>query len=402
MIFRTLSKAVDASGAVVSQTVDGVAGIGGQSKDLATKAAGGAAGLGGYGSELISSTAGGIGQRGSQLVTMVNPFAAGGSAPADGETESGAPASYVSKDHPASRTEQEQRSEIATHVIADATQDKNHDGAPAGGEPDAAKRSAWEVCLGPLEVGSNGLELKPQMKIGARAANFKVEAGLCDVRDGLKFQAKAGAAVQAQSEGRSLKELHQAIHCETPGFREALKVVTCLLGAGTESVLCQIAKILKLSPAQLDGILSGEGRSGAAWAPMKLRVIGRVEVGLGAEVRLGWCDTKGFRMVGVGGEVAHAASCGANLFAGRHTVLDIAKVIVGITNFHFEYTFPLSFGVEAPPPPSDAECLAENMGQALSDVERKAVTDVCVPAIEGGGDEMARPIPAPSDDQKEK
>jgi len=65
----------------------------------------------------------------------------------------------------------------------------------------------WEVNFGPLSFSDKGIDLKPQFKVGAETTAFKAEAGLSDVRNGLKVSAQAQARIQAQSKGRSLREL---------------------------------------------------------------------------------------------------------------------------------------------------------------------------------------------------
>mmetsp|Transcript_98177 Transcript_98177/g.273230 ORF Transcript_98177/g.273230 Transcript_98177/m.273230 type:complete len:86 (+) Transcript_98177:337-594(+) len=66
-------------------------------------------------------------------------------------------------------------------------------------------------------------------------------------------------------------------------------------------------------------------------------------------------------MVGVGGAAKAGLSLGANVFAGRHTSGESAKIILGISNFAFEYTFPLSPGAQmTQPAPAVSAPLAQD------------------------------------------
>mmetsp|Transcript_93580 Transcript_93580/g.202369 ORF Transcript_93580/g.202369 Transcript_93580/m.202369 type:complete len:259 (+) Transcript_93580:120-896(+) len=214
--------------------------------------------------------------------------------------------------------------------------------APAAGVAGEEKKQNWEVNLGPLSFGSKGVELKPQLLVSVDAANFAVEAGIHDVRDGLKVSAGAEVRVTAKAEGASIPELHKNIKCETPGFREALEKSKDIMdfGGSKASAACkQIAKMLGIPEARLQKIMDGKTTGGG---PMKLGVKVATGVGAGAEVRLGWEDTQGYHMVGVGGEAKAAVNVGANLFAGKHKDGTSIKVIVGVGNFTFEYVLPTS------------------------------------------------------------
>jgi len=204
------------------------------------------------------------------------------------------------------------------------------------------------VNLGPLAFGSKGIDVKPQFKVGAQVANFKAEAGVGDVRDGLKVVAKAEASLEVASTGNSINELHDGIRCETPGFREALETAKRLMVVGAAGARTQIAESLGVPEDRLVSAMAGQQLGGSA---MTLKVKVDAGVGFSAAVCLGWCDTKGYNMVGVGGQAKAFVSLGANVFAGRHHTGESAKVILGISNFTFEYTFPLKL----PPKPQEAE-----------------------------------------------
>merc|ERR1711974_93785 len=120
--------------------------------------------------------------------------------------------------------------------------------------------------------------------------------------------------------GHTISELHDSIRSDTIGVREA---------------------------QELESALEGTDGDAPYRVPMTLKVEAEIGVGAGAHVCLGWKDTKGYRMVGVGGKAAAAIAAGAKVFAGKHKSGRSAKVVLGISNFSFEYTFPLGPALEA-------------------------------------------------------
>lgn len=197
----------------------------------------------------------------------------------------------------------------------------------------------WEVNVGALAFGSEGLALKPQCLFGAQVGNFSAEAGLHDVRDGLKVTAKAEAAMSAKATGQSIAELHENLHFDTLGFREALDAAKKLLNSKADR-MAGVAETLGLTRERLESILHGNAE-GTSRTPMTLVVTAEAGVGFGAHVCLGWANTKGYHMVGVGGKASIALSLSVEVFAGRHTSKRSAKILLGISNFKFEYTFPI-------------------------------------------------------------
>lgn len=208
-----------------------------------------------------------------------------------------------------------------------------------------------QLDVGPLSVDKNGIKLKPQMMLGAEITSAKVELGVGDVRDGLRVAAKAQLHVCAYSEGHSKEELHSNIHCDTPGFHSALEVAKKILGwkksgeasaghDGVEPSNEMIAESLGMSYGDLERVLSGK----VSKEKMTLNVQAEMGAGFSAEVRLGWCDTKGYNMVGVAGGASIGVDVSGKVFSGRHQSGQSMKVILGVMNFTFEYTFPLADG----------------------------------------------------------
>lgn len=197
----------------------------------------------------------------------------------------------------------------------------------------------WEINLGALAIGSEGLALKPQMLFGAQIGNLSVEAGLHDVRDGLKVSAQAEAAMSVQASGMSVQELHNTIEFDTIGFREALDAAKDFFSSNAGR-LGEIAKTIGISPQGLESALAGKCTK-ASCTPMTLKVTAEVGIGASAHVCLGWKDTQGYNMVGVGGGASAAFAAKMSAFAGRHLKKRCAKILLGITNFKFEYVFPI-------------------------------------------------------------
>merc|ERR1712151_788466 len=109
----------------------------------------------------------------------------------------------------------------------------------------------------------------------------------------------------------------------------------------------QISKALGLTEEQLESVLEGTETATPNRTPMKLKVEVEAGIGAGAHVCLGWADTQGYRMVGVGGKAAAAFSAGGKIFAGKHRSGNSVKIILGISNFNFEYILPLGTPLEA-------------------------------------------------------
>merc|ERR1711874_661386 len=62
-----------------------------------------------------------------------------------------------------------------------------------------------------MGIGSDGIDLKPQLKVGGQYGNFVAETGFSDVRDGLKFDMGCRAFVDADGAGNSVAEVHEAV-----------------------------------------------------------------------------------------------------------------------------------------------------------------------------------------------
>lgn len=226
----------------------------------------------------------------------------------------------------------------------------------------------WELNLGPLALGHKGMELKPQLRVGAKVGNFRADAGIHDVRDGLKVSLKASAILEVIGEGHNIDELHDSIRCETPGFREAMDSAKALLGRTSNkagSVISKVSEIIGIGNERLEKLLAGKDemtKKKHGNTPLELKVKGDVGIGVTGAVCLGWCDTKGFHMVGVGGTAAAALAVGVNVFAGKHGDGTCFKLILGLSNFCFEYIIPLGEVTEEPVPADPQATQASDAG----------------------------------------
>uniref|UniRef100_A0A7S0A7Y4 Uncharacterized protein n=1 Tax=Pyrodinium bahamense TaxID=73915 RepID=A0A7S0A7Y4_9DINO len=283
---------------------------------------------------------------------------------------------------------------------------------------DASSGPGWELHLGPLTwrggggQGAQGVELRPQLKLGGQVGNFKVEGGFSDVRDGLRFDWGCKAFAEAEGSGRSLAELHEsvrqricsgtseassgaasAVHnvaqrlglghasCterlgrlwpwqsqqEQPqqpqaqsqqlqqrqelqqplalwaGAGEALETAGRILGSsGAEagSRVGQIASSLGVNVADLDHVLSGRSEAPGNGELMTLRVRASTGFGVSAQMCLGWCNTQGYRMLGISSKADAGISMGGDIFAGWHHSGVGIKIVLGLGNFMLEYHFP--------------------------------------------------------------
>lgn len=196
-----------------------------------------------------------------------------------------------------------------------------------------------EVHLGAFSVDDSGIKIKPQFKFGFESDHLAAEVGLGDVRDGIRVAAKASAFIEAHSSGHNILELNQNIHMDEDGFQGAFDTAKRLL-TNSVSFTKKIADALSLPVAKIEHVLAGEQNARGDLA--KLHVTASVDVGVSTEVRLGWCNTEGYHMVGAGGSAASAVNMRASFFAGKHSSGTKVKIVLMIGNFGFDYTLPIA------------------------------------------------------------
>lgn len=241
--------------------------------------------------------------------------------------------------------------------------------AVVASETEAAARKrnqasrGWQIDVGIVSIDSSGVALRPQMLFGVRIENFLAEAGLHDLRDGLKVSAQAEAAMSVLATGMSLQELHDTIAIDTFGFREALDAAKGSFGSSAGQLdTClpgDLAKSIGISQDLVESIFIGKHTKRCT--PMTLKVTAEVGIGFSTTVCLGWKDSQGYSMFGVGGGASAILSMKHCAFAGSHQKNRSAKVLLGIHNFKFEYTFPTG-SLEGRCPACDGSGFVEGSG----------------------------------------
>jgi hypothetical protein len=111
----------------------------------------------------------------------------------------------------------------------------------------------WSFDVGPLHMGSEGVGVRPQMKVGYADDNVKLAAGLDDVRDGISGGVMGRVHRKYTAEGNSMKEVRscQAWHAHAcslspvVGLRQRLpglprRNMACSLGSTVPPVTCQV------------------------------------------------------------------------------------------------------------------------------------------------------------------
>ena len=177
---------------------------------------------------------------------------------------------------------------------------------------------SWNLDIGPLSLGSNGVNVKPQCLLGARVGNFNTSAGVSDVRggQGLKLSATAEAVQSFAATGASLGDFFKNV-------KAADGIADDLINPLVQHVDDIVVQVLERVGVDISGPCEVDG-------VVKLKV----GVGAGAAVALGWEDSDGYRMVGVGGEAACALSLGFSVFAGLKDPRDRrnVKLIIDAAN----------------------------------------------------------------------
>lgn len=265
---------------------------------------------------------------------------------------------------------------------------------PAAAAAQEGLDCTWTVHLGPLSVGSAGVHVRPQLKFGGQVGNLQGGLGLSDLRDGLRFDAGCNAFAEAMGTGHSIRDVHASIreHFEESAvavgssvcngaavvgcskgclervlgprsqaerkLNEALDAAGIILSSSATEIGSrseEIAKGLGIDTAELERMLAGEvavgeeaeaedrphdAQSAESRPPMTLRLRASTGVSVSCELCLGWSDTTGYKMAGIGAKATAGVAVGGNLFVGRHVSGVGVKIVVGVGNFTLEYTFP--------------------------------------------------------------
>lgn len=184
------------------------------------------------------------------------------------------------------------------------------------------QHTCWGVSLGFVEVGDQGVAVKPQLKLGVQAANVNIGGGIGDVRDGLSVGVGANVSTSVKSSGRSFDEV----------IKNARGNTNCRpLDDGLNACL----KWFNWSFDSLKKIAGCDFRQKSG---VRFKLVGTTSVGVGVSGKacLGWADTKGYHMIGASGKVAAAAKVGGSGFAGLHQNGRQLKIVFSIGNAAFD------------------------------------------------------------------
>ena len=159
--------------------------------------------------------------------------------------------------------------------------------AAVGAASQARQSDKWDVDVGPLFISSQGMQLKPQCRVGLTLGNLSVGAGMDDLRggQGFKCDARAEVAQELIGSGDSLV-----------AFFQSLKAQRGLADDKVNALLARVHIIVALVTQRIKVNIGGQCKVDG-------KMTLKMGVGMGAAVSLGWLDHEGYRMVGVGGGV---------------------------------------------------------------------------------------------------
>jgi len=196
----------------------------------------------------------------------------------------------------------------------------------------------WSLNCGPLSIGSDGVEVKPQLLVGASCGNFHASAGVSDVRNILKVSAEATVEQVFKATGSSLGDfLGNLQACDGIADEYLNPVIGHIEGV--------VAAVIALVGIDVGGPCTVDGA---------VRI--KTGIGMGGAAALGWENTEGYRMVGAGGEVAAGLHLGFSIFAGLRAASNCrdVKVCIETANIGIAAKFLLPRDEDdatGPPPP---------------------------------------------------
>ncbi|OLP91686.1 Coiled-coil domain-containing protein 151 [Symbiodinium microadriaticum] len=200
--------------------------------------------------------------------------------------------------------------------VKDRKQDAVSSAASTTG--DAVGASKTKVHVGPLEIDSSGVVVKPKFNLGIAGGSLYALAGVRDVRDGLAVDGLAMYMKSYSSSGASLVEVLSEIKAQEP-----IPVLDDLITAVPQI----ISLVLETVGVDIDG---------ANVATVEGVVYVYVGAGVTAGIYLGWVDTQGYAMIGLEGRVATAAGAALALRAGLNEEKLAARVVSYLTNVGFD------------------------------------------------------------------
>jgi hypothetical protein len=175
-----------------------------------------------------------------------------------------------------------------------------------------------KVNFGPLEIGKDGVALKPKFNVGIAGGSLHLMAGVGDVRDGLTFEGMASYIKEYSTHGSSLAEVLTNVKAEEkiPALDDMITAIPNIT-----------AKVLKMIGADIAQSNTRE---------IVAAVYVYVGVGIEAGLFLGWLDTNGYRMVGLQGGFSTGAGLAFDVKAGLNENGTAARLAMGFSNVAFD------------------------------------------------------------------
>eukprot|EP00416_Gambierdiscus_australes_P021590 CAMPEP_0171075448 /NCGR_PEP_ID=MMETSP0766_2-20121228/12781_1 /TAXON_ID=439317 /ORGANISM="Gambierdiscus australes, Strain CAWD 149" /LENGTH=213 /DNA_ID=CAMNT_0011532317 /DNA_START=78 /DNA_END=719 /DNA_ORIENTATION=+ len=170
-----------------------------------------------------------------------------------------------------------------------------------------------KVHIGPLELGADGVVVKPKFNLGVQGNGIYAMAGVRDVRDGVAVESLAMAMKSYSSKGTSLVELLESIKAvdNVPVLDDIITSVPDLAAFILKTFDIDIGS----NSQEVEGVV--HIYTGA---------------GITAGLYFGWVDTAGYRMVGAEGHVAATVGLGATFRAGVHESKNDLRTIIYLSN----------------------------------------------------------------------
>ncbi|CAJ1389217.1 unnamed protein product [Effrenium voratum] len=175
-----------------------------------------------------------------------------------------------------------------------------------------------KVHVGPLEIDSSGVVVKPKFNLGIAGGSIYALAGVRDVRDGIAAETLAMYVKSYASSGKTLVEFLRQIKAQEP-----LPVLDDII-ASLPQIASQVVETAG-ADIQKEDVLGVEGV-----------VYIYVGAGVTAGVYLGWVDTSGYRMIGAEGTIATGAGLGVTLRAGMNEDKMAVRVVAYLSNVGFD------------------------------------------------------------------
>lgn len=178
---------------------------------------------------------------------------------------------------------------------------------------DQKKGTKVKINIGPLEVGEDGMALKPKFDIGVMAPWIRLNAGVNNIQDGLVVETMGSVAKDYAVSGSSLEEILTEVKAVDP-----LPVLDDLIAGVPKIVALILEKFgvdIKSDTKEVEGVITAF-----------------VSVGIKAGLYLGWVDTEGYRMLGATGLAAAAISNGISTRVGIHTNGYSIRVVQFVSN----------------------------------------------------------------------